>query len=154
RLEDLVVTDVAPFTLGVEISKEFGHEVRSGYYLPVIDRNTTIPVSRVQRVGTVAPNQTVVKIRLYQGEARRVDDNLCLGEFEVSGIPIGPPGQSVDIRFTYDLNGVLEVEATVVATGRKVSHVITKYARDLTPVQIQQAIRAMEKLKVHPREEA
>ena len=152
-LEDLVVTDVAPFTLGVEICKEFGHEIRPGYYLPIIDRNTTIPVSRVNRVATMSPNQTTVRIRVFQGEARRIDDNLSLGEFEVTGIPSGPAGQAIDIRFTYDLNGVLEVEATIVATSKKVSHVITKYARDLTASQIRDAVRAMEKLKIHPREE-
>jgi molecular chaperone HscC len=152
-VEDLVVTDVAPFTLGVEIGKEFGHEFRSGYFLPVIDRNTTIPASRVQRVGTVAPNQTAVKVRVFQGEARRVEDNLCLGEFEVTGLPPGPAGQPVDIRFTYDLNGVLEVEAVIVVTGKKVNHLITRNARHLTPEQIRRAVRDMEKLKVHPREE-
>ena len=152
-LVDLVVTDVAPFTLGVEISKELGQEIRQGYFMPIIDRNTTIPVSRVNRLATISPNQTTVRIRVFQGESRRVDDNLCLGEFEVAGIPAGPAGQAVDVRFTYDLNGVLEVEASVVATGKRVNHVITKYARDLTPAQIRQAVRDMEKLKVHPREE-
>jgi molecular chaperone HscC len=153
-VRDLVVTDVAPFTLGVEIAKQLGNEQRAGYFLPVIERNTTIPVSRMQRVGTVAPNQTSVRVRVYQGESRRVEDNLCLGEFELNGIPPGPPGQEVDIRFTYDLNGVLEVEASVVSTGRKVSHVITRHARNLSPDQIRQAVRQMEKLKTHPREEA
>src|SRR5262249_44610873 len=60
NLEDLVVTDVAPFTLGVEVSKQFGHEHRAGYFLPIIQRNTTIPVSRVDRVNTLRPNQTTV----------------------------------------------------------------------------------------------
>ncbi len=152
-LEDLVVTDVAPFTLGIEITKQFGHEFRHGYFMPVVERNTTIPVSRVERVSTLSPNQTIVKVRVYQGEARRTEDNLCLGEFEVAGIPPGPAGQEVDIRFTYDLNGVLEVEATIVATGKRVNHVITRHARNLSAEQIKQAIRDMEKLKVHPREE-
>ncbi len=152
-VKDLVVTDVAPFTLGVEITKSLGHEMRDGYFLPVIERNTTIPVSRVQRVATLAPNQPTVKIRVYQGEARRVEDNLCLGEFEVTGVPLGPAGQAVDIRFSYDLNGVLEVEATIVATNKKIHHVITRHARNLTPEQIRRAVRDMEKMKVHPREE-
>jgi molecular chaperone HscC len=152
-VDDLVVTDVAPFTLGVEIAKDFGHERRAGYFLPVIERNTTIPVSRCQRVGTVSPNQTAIKVNIYQGESRRVEDNLCLGEFEVTGIPRGPAGQEIDIRFTYDLNGVLEVEATVVETGRAVSHVVTRYAKGLTPDQVQTAVREMAKLKTHPREE-
>lgn len=55
-LEDLVVTDVSPFTLGVETTKEFAGNLRDGYFLPVINRNTTIPVSHVRRVGTVQPN--------------------------------------------------------------------------------------------------
>jgi molecular chaperone HscC len=152
-VDDLVVTDVAPFTLGVEIAKDFGHERRAGYFLPVIERNTTIPVSRCQRVGTVEPNQTGIKVKIYQGESRRVDDNLCLGEFEVVGIPRGPAGQEIDIRFTYDLNGVLEVEATVVETGRAVSHVITRHAKGLSAEQVKTAVREMAKLKTHPREE-
>jgi molecular chaperone HscC len=153
-VRDLVVTDVAPFTLGVEVSKRLGHEHRDGYFLPVIERNTTIPVSRVQRLSTLQPNQTAIQVKIYQGEGRRVEDNLFLGEFELAGIPLGPAGQEVDVRFTYDLNGVLEVEATVVATKKKVSHVITRHTRGLSAEQIQRALKDMDKLKTHPREEA
>ena len=117
-------------------------------------RNSTIPVSRVERVATVAPNQTVLEVKIYQGEGRRVEDNLFLGEFEVKGIPPGPAGQPVDVRFTYDLNGVLEVEATIVETKKLVSHVVTRHARGLSAKQIAEAVRQMEKLKTHPREEA
>ncbi|MDB5307334.1 MAG: hscC [Gemmataceae bacterium] len=153
-VEDLVVTDVAPFTLGVAVVKQFGGDVQEGYFDPVIDRNTTIPVSRVKQYSTVAPNQTAIRVRVYQGESRKVADNLLLGEFEVNGIPSGPPGQEVDVRFTYDLNGVLEVEATVVATKRKVTHVIARHAKGLSEEQVRRAVREMEKLKAHPREEA
>lgn len=153
NVDDLVVTDVAPFTLGVEITKQFGLERRDGYFLPVIHRNTTIPVSRVERVSTLHPNQTEIVVKIYQGESRKVQGNLCLGEFAVKSIPRGPAGQEIDIRFTYDLNGVLEVEATVVATQDKVSHVVTKYARGLSGDQVQRAVQAMAKLKTHPREE-
>jgi molecular chaperone HscC len=144
---------VAPFTLGIAIEKQFGLERRSGYFLPVINRNTTIPVSRVERVGTVHPNQTQVEVEIYQGESRKVEDNLLLGKFVVTGIPRGPAGQEVDVRFTYDLNGVLEVEATIVKTRQKVTHVVTKYARGLSPEQVSRAVRDMEQLKTHPREE-
>jgi molecular chaperone HscC len=152
-VEDLVVTDVAPFTLGVAVSKQFAGDVRDGYFDPVIDRNTTIPVSRVKRYSTVVPNQTTIIVGVYQGESRRVEENQLLGEFEVRGIPPGPAGQEVDIRFTYDLNGVLEVEATVVSTRRTVTHVIAKHARGMTDDQIKQAVRDMERLKAHPRDE-
>jgi molecular chaperone HscC len=153
-VEDLVVTDVAPFTLGMEISKRLGIDLRSGYFMPIIHRNTTIPVSRVERVSTLKPNQTEVTVKVYQGEGRRVEDNLFLGEFDVNGIPRGPAGQAVDVRFTYDLNGVLEVEATVVSTKQKVTHVITRHAKGLNREQVQKAVQDMAKLKTHPREEA
>src|SRR2546421_2468884 len=149
-VEDLVVTDVAPFTMGVEVTKEFGPERRAGYFLPVIERNTAIPVSRSQTVGTIVPNQTNILVRIYQGESRRVEDNLFLGEFEVHGIPRGPVGQEIEIRFTYDLNGVLEVEATIVETKRKVTHVVTRYAKGMTPEQVKAAVEAMGQLKAHP----
>jgi molecular chaperone HscC len=153
-VEDLVVTDVCPFTLGVEVSKKFGHERRTGYFLPVINRNTTIPVSRVETLSTVDANQTEIKCKIYQGESRRVSENLLLGEFAVKGIPRAPAGeQSLDVRFTYDLNGVLEVEATVLETGNKVSHVVTRYAKGLRPDQIAQAVEQVRQLKTHPREE-
>jgi molecular chaperone HscC len=152
-VEDLVVTDVAPFTLGVAVSKQFGGDLRNGYFDPVIERNTTIPVSRVKRYQTVFPNQTTIAIRIYQGESRRVEENLSLGEFEIRGIPPGPSGQEVDIRFTYDLNGVLEIEATVVATKKTHSHVISRHAQGMSEEQIKRAVRDMGKLKTHPREE-
>lgn len=111
-------------------------------------------MSRSQRLSTLQANQTTIMVKIYQGEGRRVEDNLFLGEFELSGIPRGPAGQELDVRFTYDLNGVLEVEGCVVATKKKVSHVITRHTRGLSGEQIQQALKEMEKLKTHPREEA
>ncbi len=152
-VRDLVVTDVSPFTLGIAVSKRFGIERRGGYFLPIINRNTTIPVSRVDRVQTTEPNQTELRVSVYQGENRRAENNVLLGEFEVTNIPRGPAGQSVDVRFTYDLNGVLEVEATVVETGNKINHLITRHARGLNEKQIAAAVEAMQALKTHPREE-
>jgi molecular chaperone HscC len=152
-VEDLVVTDVSPFTLGIEISKHFGGVLKHGYFDSVIDRNTTIPISRVKRYSTVHANQKILNVKVYQGESRKTEENLLLGEFEVSGIPPGPAGQEVDVRFTYDLNGVLEVKATVVATKKKVTHIIAKHAKGLSEQQIRRAVRDMEKLKSHPRED-
>ena len=71
----------------------------------------------------------------------------------MAGIPPGPAGQEVDVRFTYDLNGVLEVEATIVKTGRRITHVVAKHAKGMSARQIQQAVAEMGRLKTHPREE-
>jgi molecular chaperone HscC len=72
----------------------------------------------------------------------------------VKDIPRGPAGQGVQVRFTYDLNGVLEVEATVVETRQRFTHVITRYARGLSREQLEKAVRDLEKFKTHPREDA
>ena len=151
-LEDMVVVDVSPFTLGVEISKEFGNQNRQGYFLPIINRNTVIPTSRSHPLATMHPNQDVIKLNVYQGEARMVKDNLLLGELNVTGIPRGPAGQEIEVRFTYDSNGVLEVEVTVVKTKKTKRLVITKHASHMSKKEIDKAIAAMEKLKIHPRE--
>lgn len=153
-VEDLVVTDVAPFTLGIAICRDLAGERQDNFFLPIINRNTPIPTSRVERVGTTLANQTSVTVRVFQGEGRKIEDNLFLGEFDVPNIPRGAAGQKVDIRFTYDLNGVLEIEATIVATKKRVTHVITRHAKGLSEAQVAQAVAEMSMLKSHPREEA
>ena len=94
----------------------------------------------------------MIKLNVYQGEARMVKDNLLLGELNVTGIPRGPAGQEIEVRFTYDSNGVLEVEVTVVKTKKTKRLVITKHASHMSKKEIDKAIAAMEKLKIHPRE--
>ncbi len=153
-VEDLIVTDVSPFTLGYEVAKEFGGEIRTGYFSPLINRNSPIPVSRSHRVVTLANNQTEICLAVYQGESRRVDQNILLGELNVKGIPPGPPGSEVDVRFTYDLNGVLEVETTVVETQEKASIVLTQHADGLSHAEIAAAVEAMQAIKIHPREKS
>ncbi|MCY2962173.1 MAG: molecular chaperone HscC, partial [Planctomycetota bacterium] len=89
-VEDVVMTDICPHTLGVAIVKQFGGHLEEGFFSPVIHRNTTIPVSREERYATVHPHQTSIVLEVYQGEARRVKDNLLLGQLTVDGIPPGP----------------------------------------------------------------
>jgi len=149
----LQVRDVAPHSMGISISKKFGGQVKEGYYLPIIHRNTPLPVTRVERVSTLYANQTEVKVRLYQGESRQVAENLFLGEFIVKGIPKGPAGQEVEIRLTYDQNGVLEVEAEVLSTRTRTTLVITRDAAGLSEVELNRALANMERLKRHPRED-
>ncbi len=130
-VDDMVMTDVCPFTLGVETAREVGTRVMDGYFTPVIHRNTTIPVSREESFQTMSPNQKEVLLQVYQGEGRRVKDNLKLGELRITDIPPGPAGKEIFVRFTYDLNGILEVEAIVDGTGRKQRCVITSHAASL-----------------------
>lgn len=152
-VDDMVMTDVCPFTLGVEVVKEFGHRVDGGYFQPVIHRNTTIPVSREEVFSTIVANQDEVRLRVFQGEARRIDDNLDLGELLIAGIPPGPAGQAIIVRFTYDLNGILEVEAIIEATGKRFSLVLAQHAASLTEKEVTAAVEKMQNLKFYPRDD-
>ncbi len=150
---DLVMTDVCPFTLGIEVTKELGRREVDGYYLPIIHRNTTVPVSCEEVVYTLRPNQTTVTVAIYQGEARRVGDNIKLGELHVTDIPHGPAGQEIAVRFTYDLNGLVEVEAYLPATGAKFHTVLTQGVSGLDKRAMKAALKDMQKLKFYPRDD-
>lgn len=154
-LDEVVMTDVCPYTLGVEVAQAIARDTyRDGWFLPVIERNTTIPASRVEQLSTLANNQTEMKVDIYQGESRRVKDNIKLGEIGVK-LPPRPAGEeSVDIRFTYDINGLLEVEATVNSTGLTRSVVIEQNPGVLSPKEVAVRLKALSDLKVHPREQA
>lgn len=120
----LIVTDVSPFSMGVAVLKEFGPkrlQVQPGGFHAIIPKNTTIPVTRTERFYTSADNQTTVNIEVYQGEQEWVKDNHFLNEFLLEGLPAGPAGtEAVDVTFRYNLNGILEVTAKSVSSGKQV----------------------------------
>jgi molecular chaperone HscC len=153
-VSDMVMTDVCPFTLGVQTAKEFGSEIKAGYFTPIIHRNTTIPVSKELSFGTMHANQREVVVDVYQGEHRLVEKNHKLGELRVVDIPPGPAGKQISIRFTYDLNGILEVEAYVPGVGKKFRTVLTQHAHHLDEDDLAEAIEKLQSLKYYPREDA
>ena len=152
-LEEMVMTDVCPYTLGTEIVRLLDNGTQAGgFFAPVIERNSVVPISRVQRFSPVSPQQKQIRIGVYQGESRLVRDNVALGEIL---LPLEPgPGHAdgVDVRFTYDVNGLLEVEVTVVATGVKRQLVIESGEAHMTPEEIARRLAALSTLKIHPRD--
>ena len=155
ELDEIVMTDVAPFTLGVEVTKEIARGERiDGIFLPIIERNTVIPASRSEILVNVFDNQTSIFLNVYQGEARQVKDNIALGKLVVR-CPPAPAGKTrVDVRFTYDTNGLLEVEATVIATGQRQTLVIEGNPGALSQTEIAARLKKLASLKLHPREDA
>ena len=152
---DVVMTDVCPHSLGVAVARTYGGRVEPGAFCPILDRNVTVPVSRVERFHTIAPHQDTITIEVFQGEHRLTADNTFLGAFEVKGLRQLPgqahPGE-VDIRFSYDANGILEVEATVLHSGRRVAQVIRSRPGALTEAQVEDAVARLQPLKVSPRD--
>jgi molecular chaperone HscC len=147
-LGDMVVTDVAPFS-----SKKLGRQIISGLFTPILERGTVIPTSREDHFTTIIDNQTEITFGVYQGEHSLVRDNKKLGEIVIRGLAARPAGdQSCSVRFTYDLNGILEVDATVLETGKTETLVIEGAPGRLTPAQLAEARQAMSRLKFHPRD--
>ncbi|MCB9617374.1 MAG: Hsp70 family protein [Sandaracinus sp.] len=152
-VEDLVVTDVAPFTLGIAVAERVGVRVVDGLFSPILERGTVIPASRVHRYHTMEADQTQIDVRVYQGEHSLCEDNTLLGNFKLKGLPRKAAGDvAIDVRFTYDLNGLLEVEMRVVGSDRVESIVIEDRPGRLSKGEIEKARKAMAALKFHPRE--
>ena len=147
-LKELVLTDVCPFTLGVARYNESepGRDLMS----PIIERNSVLPTSKMGVYYTVRDNQDKVDVQVYQGENRYCADNTLLGKLLVS-VPQAPRGrQSVRIRFTYDINGLLEVEV-VNETGHAERLVLQN--KDMTPQEAERRLKELSRLKLHPREQ-
>ncbi len=98
-VNDVVMTDVCPFTMGVEIAKDLGGQISDGYFQPILHRNSTIPISREEVFSTINANQRSVEVRVFQGDARRVADNIELGSLKVDNLHLG---RRV-CRFEFDL---------------------------------------------------
>ncbi|MBW7477553.1 molecular chaperone HscC [Paenibacillus oenotherae] len=152
-LQEVVLTDVCPFTLGTDITKKLANgSFDRGHFSPIIERNTPIPVSKVERYCTLHDQQKEIHIEIFQGESRRVENNVKLGELSLQ-VPPDPAGkQTVDVRFTYDINGILEVEVTIVNTGMKKKIIIEQNPGKLTQGEIEQRLNELKDIKIHPRE--
>ncbi|HEX8256398.1 MAG TPA: molecular chaperone HscC [Allosphingosinicella sp.] len=152
-LREVVLTDVCPFSLGVETARDHGSgRYEDGIFTPIIERNTTVPASRSQMFSTMQANQLMVKVRVYQGESRSVVENVLIGELDVP-VPRGPAGQGIECRFSYDINGLLEVDVSVPASNERRQLVIFDSETEMDEAELQRRREALAVLKVHPRDE-
>ncbi len=150
---EIVMTDVCPYTLGIEVSRtDERKRVHNGLFSPIIERNTVIPASREKRYVPTTDYQKQLLLRIYQGEAPRVSNNVYLGQLSVPLPPKRAEETPVDVRFTYDVNGLLEVEAIAVATSERHQLLIEQNPGLLTPEQILQRLAVLAEIKIHPRE--
>lgn len=147
-IEELILTDVCPYTLGISTSR--GEDV-SGAFSPIIERNTIIPTSRVQRFYTTHPQQASIRIAVYQGERPWVRDNIFIDAFDVPVTP-GEQTQALDVRFSYDINGLLEVDVTLLTSGERHSHSIDRSPTGLDAQSRQTSHERLNALKIHPRD--
>ena len=153
EIQEVVLTDVCPFTLGTEVMVDNGVFEEPGHYLPIIERNTVIPVSRTETVYTAHENQTRICVKILQGESRMSQNNLLLGELNVP-VPAGPKGkETVDITYTYDVNSLLEVEVFVHSSKLRRKILIQGNKSRLSQEEAEKRMEALQYLKQNPRDE-
>jgi molecular chaperone HscC len=153
-LREVVMTDVCPYSLGVEVMRlDLGNNDGHGMFAPVIERNSVIPTSRVERFFPVQDWQQHLTLKIYQGESPRVASNILLGKLEIALPAVTRDKCPVDVRFTYDGNGLLDVEAHIVANDRRHRLVIEQNPGLLAPEEVQQRLATLSSLKIHPREQ-
>jgi len=137
EVKDLLLLDVTPLSLGIE--------TLGGVTTRIIERNTTIPTKKSQIFSTAADNQTSVEIHVVQGERQFARDNTTLGRFILDGIPPAPRGvPQIEVTFDIDANGIVNVSAKDLGTGREQKITITS-STNLSEEEIQQKIKEAEK---------
>ncbi|WP_042459999.1 Hsp70 family protein [Neobacillus dielmonensis] len=144
--QGIMVIDVCPYTLGTEIVKSIGGQNVPGFFDPIIPRNSSIPITERKVYYTANDYQTGVNVNVFQGDNPYIDQNIFLGDFILDGIPAAPKGEeAIEVKFSYDINGILEVEATIVSTGKKASTVIKSQAGVMSDEELNLAKDRIEK---------
>ncbi|HIQ42722.1 molecular chaperone HscC [Pseudomonas sp. REST10] len=146
-IEEVILTDVCPYTLGIASRRS---DEQPGAFSPIIERNTVIPTSRVQRYYTTHAQQEYIRIEVYQGERPWVRDNIFVDAFEVKLVQTGQV-QALDVRFSYDINGLLEVDVTL-ENGQRHGHVIDRSPTGLSAEARATSQARLAGLKIHPRD--
>ncbi len=131
-VKDVLLLDVTPLSLGIE--------TLGGIMTKVIEKNTTIPTKAAQTFSTADDNQTGVTIHVLQGERDRASDNKSLGRFDLTDIPPAPRGMpQIEVTFDIDANGILNVSAKDVKTGKE-QRIVIKASSGLSEAEIKRMV--------------
>merc|ERR1711981_943194 len=138
-LNDMVLIDVTPLSLGIE--------TLGGVFTRLIPRNTSIPTKKSQVFSTAADHQTQVGIKVFQGEREMATDNKLLGQFDLVGLPPAPRGvPQIEVSFDIDADGSVNVSATDKSTGKKQS-VTVRSSGGLSDAEVERMVQEAEQMR-------
>lgn len=153
-LEEVRLTDVAPYSLGIEVAdRRSSNELVTGLFQPLIERNNVVPASKVRTFSPIENGQLQTVIKIYQGESRWVNQNIFLGELSIhheAGLSANQA--AFDVRFSYDISGLLEVDVFVHHSRQNIQLVIQNGEENLSEADIAARREELAKIKIHPRE--
>lgn len=145
EIKDMVLTDICPFTLGVEIV--------GNVMSPILERNAVLPSSKVATYYTTQLGQTDIKLNILQGEEYRASNNMKLGTLTIQVPRNMSHYESIDVRFSYDINGILEVDVKVNSTGVTHQKVFLRDNKQLSDEEIAERRKHLASLKSHPKDQ-
>ena len=145
---DTFLVDVTPHSLGVATAMETDGGLVPNIFSTIIPRNTVIPVTRSRLYYTLHDNQSLVRIEVSQGENLNAQDNVPLGSFDVEGLPLKRAGDvTIEVQFSFDLNGILTVTASETSSGRQEQLVVNDAGTQrLASHQLERSRDALESL--------
>lgn len=151
---DAILVDVTPHSLGIAVAERFMGQIVPDRYRVLIRRNTTIPVTREEEFSTMYPDQTAIRVEVYQGEEPSASDNTLLGDFLVEDLEPENPGElaRVTVQFDFDVNGILKVTARGRKTGKQETITVAASRARLSELEILEAQTWTDELAAQPLE--
>lgn len=138
---DIILADICPFSLGTELY--------DGTFSPIIERNDTLPCSRMRYYVTVDDDQDKMNFRIYQGENMMAKDNLLLGNLEITDLPPARAGETgAAVTFLYDINGILDIR--IDSENQSVHKVIMNKNMGLSEAELEERLQKLQKMTIHP----
>ena len=133
--ENLIITDKCSYNLGTSIIKIGDGKIINGVFDCISPIDSSIPCSRKKTYYTAVDNQDEVRIEVYEGNEFMAEDNTKIGDFILKGVPKAKAGEeSIDVQFDYDLNGILQVKATIVSTNKSINKIIDNFKLTKLPI--------------------
>ncbi|MBO4998978.1 MAG: Hsp70 family protein [Lachnospira sp.] len=148
-IRDLVMTDICPFSLGVDTHNE--SDIANPYFSPIISRNSVLPISKWDYYTTAHNNQREIELNIYQGDEYYAKNNIHLGKMSVKVKPRPAGEEKIKVRFTYDINGILDVDVEVESTRMTYQKTIVNKELGLSDKELQKQMEKLTELKKDPK---